>query len=319
MLRRLRKNKYIIDLVSNVHLDIKNFIYPLFIVEGKNIKEEIKSMKGIYRFSIDLVLKEIEECINLGIRNFLLFGVEDRKDDQGSWAYSREGIISKAIKEIRKVFNQDVVIFADVCLCSYTTSGQCGIVVDGYVDNSKTLEVLQKVSLVYAESGVDFVAPSAMMDYQVKAIRSILDENGFEKVGIMSYSTKFNSAFYGPFREAANSAPKVGNRSSYQADYRNAKLAILETIRDVEEGADIVMVKPALAYLDIISKIKEKVLVPVAAYNVSGEYSMIMNSENWQSLMLEVLYAIKRAGADIIISYFAKTLGVLSKEGSVKF
>lgn len=306
MLRRLRKSKYIIDLVSNVKLDIKNFIYPLFVVKGENVKEEIKAMKGIYRFSIDNLIKEIEECMDLGIRNFLLFGVESRKDEKARWAYGKDAVIPEAIRKIKENFGDEVVIFADVCVCSYTDTGQCGIIVNGYVDNDKTLEILNRISLVYAESGVDFVAPSAMMDYQVKSIRKALDENGFSLVGIMSYSTKFNSAFYGPFREAADSAPKIGDRSSYQLDYRNAEIAVLESIKDVEEGADIVMVKPALAYLDIIAKIKEKVSIPLAAYNVSGEYSMIRSCENWQKLMYEVLYAIRRAGADIIISYFAK-------------
>ncbi|MFN4219322.1 MAG: porphobilinogen synthase [bacterium] len=314
MLRRLRKNKHLIDLTSNVKLDLRNFIYPLFAVEGENVKEEIKTMKGIYRFSIDNLIREMEECLRLGIRNFLLFGVESRKDENARWAYEKDGIVPKAIRKIREIFGDEVVIFADVCVCSYTNTGQCGVIVNGYVDNDKTLEILNRISLVYAESGADFVAPSAMMDYQVKSIRKVLDENGFNWVGIMSYSTKFNSAFYGPFREAADSAPKAGDRSSYQLDYRNVEIAILESVKDAEEGADIVMVKPALAYLDVITKIKERILVPLAAYNVSGEYYMIRNSENWEKLMIEVLYAIKRAGADVIITYFAKDFARILKE-----
>jgi len=313
MLRRLRKNKHIINLVSNVNLNVQNFIYPLFIVDGKNRKEEIPSMKGIFRFSIDKVMEEIEECLNLGINNFLLFGVEERKDELGTWAYRNDGIIPTAIKTIKEKFNE-AVLFADVCLCQYTVSGQCGVVVNDYVDNSKTLELLNKISIVYAQAGVDFVCPSSMMDFQVKSIREALDKNGYENVGIMSYSTKFNSAFYGPFRIAADSAPKIGDRSSYQLDYKNPNLAILETLKDVEEGADIVMVKPALAYLDIISKIKERILIPLAAYNVSGEYTIIVNSQmDTEKLMLEVLLAIKRAGADIIISYFAKDFAKIQK------
>lgn len=313
MLRRLRKNKNIIDLVSNVNLNVQNFIYPLFIVDGKNRKEEIPSMKGIFRFSIDKVMEEIEECLNLGITNFLLFGVEERKDELGTWAYRTGGIIPTAIKTIKEKFNE-AVLFADACLCQYTISGQCGVVVNNYVDNSKTLELLNKISIVYAQAGVDFVCPSSMMDFQVKSIREALDKNGYENVGIMSYSTKFNSAFYGPFRTAADSAPKIGDRSSYQLDYKNPNLAILETLKDVEEGADILMVKPALAYLDIISKIKERILIPLAAYNVSGEYTMIINSTmDTEKLMLEVLFAIKRAGADIIISYFAKDFAKIQK------
>lgn len=313
MLRRLRKNKHIINLVSNVNLNVQNFIYPLFIVDGKNRKEEIPSMKGIFRFSIDKVMEEIEECLNLGINNFLLFGVEERKDELGTWAYRNDGIIPTAIKTIKEKF-YEAVLFADVCLCQYTVSGQCGVVVNDYVDNSKTLELLNKISIVYAQAGVDFVCPSSMMDFQVKSIREALDKNGYENVGIMSYSTKFNSAFYGPFRIAADSAPKIGDRSSYQLDYKNPNLAILETLKDVEEGADIVMVKPALAYLDIISKIKERILIPLAAYNVSGEYTMIVNSQmDTEKLMLEVLFALKRAGADIIISYFAKDFAKIQK------
>jgi porphobilinogen synthase len=314
MLRRLRKNKKIIDLVSNVDLSVKNFIYPLFLVDGENKVLEIPSMNGIYRFSIDKTLSEIERCLSLDISSFMLFGVEERKDDVGSWAYRDDGIVPKAIKAIKDRFGKDVVIFADVCLCQYTSHGQCGIVVDDFVDNGKTLEVLGKVALVYANSGADFVCPSAMMDHQVKAIREVLDSNGFGMVGIMSYSTKFYSVFYEPFRDAADSAPKFGDRSSYQVDYRNSSLAILETLKDVEEGADIVMVKPALAYLDIIYRIKQEVFIPVAAYNVSGEYSMVMNSKmNVEKVMLEVLYAIKRAGADIIISYFAPYVAKIFK------
>ncbi|MEN3015545.1 MAG: porphobilinogen synthase [bacterium] len=315
MLRRLRKNRKIINLVSNVFIHPQNFIYPFFIIEGKKIKQEIPSMKGIYRLSIDYVLKEIEKCLELGIGNFILFGVEHRKDEKGSWAYKREGIIPKAIRKIKQTFGDEITLFADVCICQYTNTGHCGIIVDGKVDNSKTLEILSKVALVYAEEGVDFVCPSSMMDLQVKYIRQTLDENNFLNVGIMSYSTKFSSVFYTPFREAADSAPKFGDRSTYQLDYKNANLAILETLKDVEEGADIVMVKPALAYLDIIYQIKQKVLVPVAAYNVSGEYSLIVNSNmDTEKLMLEVLYAIKRAGADIIISYFAKDYAQLYKK-----
>lgn len=304
-----------LNLVSNVYLSPANFIYPIFVSENVNQREEIASMPGIYRFSIDGMLKEVEECLNIGISNFLLFGVESRKDESGYWAYHEDGIVPKAIRKLREVYEDQIGIFTDVCICQYTTSGHCGIIVNGTIDNDRTLEVLSRISVVYASMGADFVCPSSMMDYQVKAIRRALDENGFNMVGIMSYSTKFNSAFYGPFRSAADSAPKFGDRSSYQLDYRNSESAILETLKDVEEGADIVMVKPALAYLDIISKIKERILIPLAAYNVSGEYTMIIRSGlDLDRTILEVLYSIKRAGADIIISYFAKYLFSRMKE-----
>ncbi|MCS6955644.1 MAG: porphobilinogen synthase, partial [Candidatus Calescibacterium sp.] len=306
---RMRKNKNIINLVSNVYLSPGNFIYPLFIVDGKNRKEEISSMPGVYRFSIDCLLEEIDVCLSVGINSFMLFGVEDRKDEFGSWAYRDDAIIPTAIKKLRDVYKDDVTLFADVCLCQYTVSGHCGLINNGVIDNNKTLEILNKISVVYASSGADFVCPSSMMDYQVRSIRKALDDAGFDMVGIMSYSTKFNSSFYGPFRDAALSKPQFGDRSSYQLDYRNSSLAIWESLKDVEEGADIIMVKPALAYLDIISKIKERIFVPLAAYNVSGEYSMIINSGlDVEKVTMEILHSIKRAGADIIISYFAKDL-----------
>ncbi len=308
--RRLRKNKNIIKLVSEVNLNVSNFIYPLFIKDnGEN--EEIASMKGIYRISLNNLLTEIEECLNLGIKNFILFGVEYRKDKFAKYAYE-DSIIVKAISLLKEKYRDDVLLFADVCLCEYTDTGHCGIINDNnYVDNDLSLGLLGKVALAYAQAGVDFVAPSSNMDFQVAYIRKVLDSFGYVNVGIMAYSAKFNSVFYSPFREAANSAPKFGDRSSYQISYLNSKQALNRILKDIQEGADIVMVKPALAYLDIIYQAKQLISTPLAAYNVSGEYTMIKNSKDFideEKLILEILLAIKRAGADIIISYFSKII-----------
>jgi porphobilinogen synthase len=312
--RRLRKSKNIIKLVSEVNLNINNFIYPLLIKRfGEN--EEISSMKGIFRISIDNLLKEVNECLNLGIRNFILFGVEDRKDKFGKYAYDKDSIVVKSIDLLKKEFKDDILLFADVCLCEYTDSGHCGVVdINNYVDNDLTLELLGKASLAYAQAGVDFVAPSSNMDFQVAYIRKLLDKLGYYNVGIMAYSAKFNSVFYSPFREAADSAPKFGDRSSYQISPLSPKQAINRILKDIEEGADIVMVKPALAYLDIIYQAKQLINRPLAVYNVSGEYAMIKNVSNFideEKLILEILLSIKRSGADIIISYFTKSLPYL--------
>jgi porphobilinogen synthase len=337
-LRRLRKNENLRKLFSETKLSISDFVMPYFVIEGKNVKQEINSMPGIFRYSIDQLLKEVEEIYKLGTIAVLLFGVPDRKDEIGSYAYSKDGIVQKAIKAIKKEI-PDIVVITDVCLCSYTTHGHCGILkkrpwsmvnsprsmvnsqqkknrglwpVDhGPIDNDATLEVLAKIALSHAEAGADIVAPSAMMDEQVQAIRKILDKNGFKDVAIMSYSAKYASSFYGPFREAADSSPKFGDRKSYQMNYCNIKEALREIETDINEGADIVMVKPALSYLDVIRAIKEKFNVPLAAYNVSGEYSMVKAAaqKNWldeKSVALEILTSIKRAGADIIITYWAK-------------
>jgi porphobilinogen synthase len=320
-LRRLRKNENLRKLFSETKLSISDFVMPYFVIEGKNVKQEINSMPGIFRYSIDQLLKEVEEIYKLGVLSVLLFGVPNRKDEIGSYAYSKDGIVQKAIKAIKKEI-PDIVVITDVCLCSYTTHGHCGLLSFSrkkesnqrktyYIDNDATLEVLAKIALSHAEAGADIVAPSAMMDGQVQAIRKILDKNGFKDVAIMSYSAKYASSFYGPFREAADSSPKFGDRKSYQMNYCNIKEALREIETDINEGADIVMVKPALSYLDVIRAIKEKFNVPLAAYNVSGEYSMVKAAaqKNWldeKSVALEILTSIKRAGADIIITYWAK-------------
>ncbi|MCM8784937.1 MAG: porphobilinogen synthase [Candidatus Omnitrophica bacterium] len=326
-LRRLRKTETLRKIFSETKLSISDLIMPYFVVEGKNIKEPIKSMPGIFRYSIDNLLNEIEDIYNLGIFAILLFGVPEKKDDSGKNAYDKNGIVQKAVKIIKKEI-QDIIIITDVCLCSYTNHGHCGILsstsnfqssVSPVIDNDATLEILSEIALSHAESGADIVAPSSMMDGQVKIIRETLDKNGFFDVIIMSYSAKYASNFYGPFREAANSFPKFGDRKSYQINYHNLKEALREVEQDINEGADIVMVKPALAYLDVIMMVKEKFNIPVVAYNVSGEYSMIKAASEKEYLdeknvVLEILTSIKRAGADLIITYWAKEIAKWLKE-----
>ncbi|MCM8823583.1 MAG: porphobilinogen synthase [Candidatus Omnitrophica bacterium] len=334
-LRRLRRNESIRELVSQTQISIKDLIAPYFVIEGRDKRERIRSMPGVFRLSIDNLLKDIKETKDLGIKAIILFGIPDKKDETASEAYSKDGIIQKAIKAIRKNF-KDIVIITDVCLCGYTPHGHCGIIkgVDGLsfmvdgrqkkkshklstvnyqpeIDNDQTLKILAKIALSHAEAGCDFVAPSAIMDGQVKAIREALDENGFGDTGILAYSAKYASNFYGPFREAVGSFPQFGDRKSYQMDYRNSSDALREIEEDIKEGADIVMVKPALAYLDIIYKAKHKFNVPIAAYNVSGEYSLVeigasKGIVDKRQLIIEILTSIKRAGADLIITYHAK-------------
>jgi porphobilinogen synthase len=287
-----------------------DFIYPLFIVEGANIKKEISSMPGQFQMSIDNVLRECEELENLGISSILLFGIPETKDEIGSGAYDKNGIVQKALREIKKRF-PEMLVMTDVCLCEYTSHGHCGVVESGYVQNDGTLELLAAEAVSHAENGADIVAPSDMMDGRVAAIRRKLDENGFAETPIMAYSAKFSSAFYAPFREAAESAPQFGNRQSYQMGSGNSDEAMREIALDIAEGADVVMVKPALSYLDLIRRTKDNFNIPIAAYNVSGEYSMIKAAEEkgWidgEKVMMEVLTSIKRAGADVIITYFAK-------------
>jgi porphobilinogen synthase len=309
-LRRLRKNAVLRDMFRETVLTKKDFIFPLFIVEGNNIKKEIGSMPNIFQMSVDAAVKECEELLNLGIKAVILFGIPEHKDETGSSAYTENGIIQKAIKAIKKSFPEMLVI-TDVCLCEYTSHGHCGVIEDGDVQNDKTLELLAEEALSHARSGADIIAPSDMMDGRVGRIRRILDENNFTEIPIMAYSAKYASAFYGPFREAAESAPQFGDRKSYQMDAGNSDEAMREIAQDISEGADVVMVKPALAYLDIIRRAKDEFNLPVAAYNVSGEYAMIKaaGARGWideKRAMLEMLLSIKRAGANVIITYFAK-------------
>jgi len=308
--RRMRIKDSIRELVRETKLSVENFVYPIFVVPYQEAKEPIDSMPGQFRLGYKNLLEEVREIRDLGIRAILLFGIPEYKDEFGSYAYDKNGVVQNAIKMIKDKF-PEITLITDVCLCSYTTHGHCGIVKDGKVLNDETLEILSKVAISHAKAGVDIVAPSAMMDHQVKAVRKALDDEGYIDVGIMSYSAKFFSSFYGPFRQAADSSPKFGNRASYQMDYANAREAIIEVEMDIIEGADIVMVKPALSYLDIIYAISKKFNVPVAAYNVSGEYAMIKaaSEKGWineKDIVIEILTSIKRAGASIIITYFAK-------------
>lgn len=308
-MRRLRSSERIRDLVSEVSLSEKNFIYPIFVKEGISKKEPIARMPGQFRYPLDDLGEVIGRCEDAGISGVLLFGVPKDKDAAGSQAYKRDGVVQGAIKKIKEL--SDIAVFSDVCLCQYTQHGHCGVLDGMNVDNDRTLELLKKIAVSHARSGADYVAPSAMMDGQVAAIREALDKEGFNDTGIMSYSAKFASSFYSPFREAAGSAPQFGDRKSYQMDYRSPSQALREIELDINEGADIILVKPALPCLDIIQKAKEKYNVPLAAYQVSGEYSLLKSGILDKEALHESLTAIKRAGADIIISYAALELGEL--------
>lgn len=308
---RLRSTKSLRSLNSEYTLNTKDLIYPLFIKSGNNIKKEVKSMPDIFQFSLDRVFYEIEYLLNHNVDKFILFGITDKKDEFGLDALSDNGIIQKSLKEIKKRF-PEILIITDLCMCEYTSHGHCGILNDGKLDNDVTLEYLQKQAVSHANFGADIIAPSGMIDNAVKHIRNSLDENNHKNIPIMSYSAKFASNFYGPFRYAAESAPQHGDRKSYQMSYENRREALKEVELDIEEGADIVMVKPALSFLDIIRDVKNAVNLPVAAYNVSGEYSMVKAASklNWideSKVRHEILTSIKRAGADMIITYFAKS------------
>ncbi len=316
-LRRLRENEKLRALVRETSISISKLIYPLFVVPGKNIKKEISAMQGNFHFSIDKIIEETGKIHELGIPAILLFGIPEHKDSKGSGAYAQKGIVQQAVKAIKKSY-PDMIVITDVCLCEYTSHGHCGIIENKKVLNDPSLELIAKTALSHAEAGADMVAPSDMMDGRIKAIRKILDENKFSNIPIMSYAAKYASSFYGPFREAAGSAPEFGDRRSYQMDPPNAREAEREVELDIMEGADIIMVKPALAYLDIIYRIKNKFNYPVAAYNVSGEYSMIKAAaaKGWideKKITMEIITAITRAGADIIITYHAKNLAVWLK------
>jgi len=302
-------------LVRQTSVSVDDLVYPLFVREGEGIKEPIKSMTGCYHFSPDTIAAEAAEVASLGIPAVLLFGLPGMKDEIGSEAWAENGVVQRAIRQIKKAA-PELLVVTDVCLCEFTSHGHCGVIKDGKVDNDPTCELLAKTALSHAQAGADIVAPSDMMDGRVRYIREALEENGFENVAIMSYAAKYASAFYGPFRDAAESAPAFGDRRTYQMDPSNADEAMAEIALDIEEGADIVMVKPALAYLDIICRARQRFDCPIAAYNVSGEYMMV-NAAGDQGLvdreatMMEVLTAIKRAGADIVITYFAKELSKL--------
>jgi porphobilinogen synthase len=297
-------------MVRETYIRVDDLIYPLFVKHGKGEKEPIPSMVGHYRLSVDELVKETAEVLSLGIPGVILFGLPKKKDELGSEAYARDGIVQQAVAAVKDKV-PELVILTDVCLCEYTDHGHCGIIKDGLVDNDATLEILSHIALSHAEAGADFVAPSDMMDGRIRAIRDALDTDGFKDTGILAYAVKYASSFYGPFREAADCAPQFGDRASYQMDPANAREALKEASIDVEEGADIIMIKPALPYLDIIHQVRTRINLPVAAYNVSGEYAMVKAADQrgWiegKKVMMEMLLSIKRAGADLILTYFAK-------------
>ena len=309
-MRRLRSSASMRRLVRETKVSVDDLVYPLFVREGEGIKEPIKSMDGCFHFSPDTIVAEAAEVASLGIPAVLLFGLPGEKDEIGSQAWAENGVVQRAIRGIKKE-TPDLLVVTDVCLCEFTDHGHCGVIKDGKVDNDPTCELLAKMALSHAQAGADIVAPSDMMDGRVKYIREALEENGFENIPIMSYAAKYASAFYGPFRDAAESAPAFGDRRTYQMDACNADEAMAEIALDIEEGADIVMVKPALAYMDIIYRARQRFDCPIAAYNVSGEYMMVKSSaaaglSDEEATMMEVLTSLKRAGADILITYFAK-------------
>ena len=309
-LRRLRRSASLRKMAQETRLSVSDLVYPLFVIEGRNVRAEIDPMPGIYQLSVDKLAPEVEEVADLGVPAVLLFGIPARKDAHGTDAYAPGGIVQEAVRAIKGAA-PDLMVITDVCLCEYTDHGHCGVVMDGGVDNDRTLELLTRTAVSHAQAGADMVAPSAMMDGQVGAIRSALDAEAFAETPIMAYSAKYESSLYGPFRAAAGATPQFGDRSGYQMDPASARQAMREIEADIAEGADIVMVKPALTYLDVISRAREAFACPIAAYNVSGEYAMVKAAaqNEWldgQRVTVEVLTAIKRAGADIIISYHAK-------------
>ena len=311
--RKLRSSALMRNLIKDVYLTKEDLIYPIFVEEGENIKTEIASMPGIFRFSIDRIDEELQEIVKLGIKSILLFGIPKHKDECATSSYDDNGIVQQAIRYIKKNY-PEILVIGDVCCCEYTSHGHCGVLDEnGYVKNDETLKILSKIALSYAKAGVDIIAPSDMMDGRIEKINEILENNGYFDVALMSYAVKYSSAYYGPFRDAADSAPKFGDRKTYQMDFRNSVDALPEVAEDVRQGADIIIVKPALSYSDIMMKVKENFNVPVVAYNVSGEYSMVKaaSKNGWideEKIVMEQMYGFKRAGATAIITYFAKDI-----------
>lgn len=308
-MRRLRASEQLRRMVEETTLNAADFIYPMFVAAGADKKQEIAAMPGIFRFPVDQAVREAERVARLGIRAVLLFGIPDTKDEMGSSGYDDDGVVQRAVRALKKAV-PDLVVITDVCLCEYTSHGHCGVVADGTIVNDPTVELLARMALSHARAGADMVAPSDMMDGRIGLIRRALDAEGFTDIPIMSYAAKYASGFYGPFREAAGSAPAFGDRRSHQMDPPNVREALREVALDVEEGADIIMVKPALAYLDVISLVRDRFDLPIAAYSVSGEYAMVKAAANngWidgERVMMEILLSVKRAGADLIITYFA--------------
>jgi len=320
-MRRLRMKETIRGMVEETRLDVGDFIYPMFVVFGTDKKEEIPAMPGIFRLSADRLVREAQRVRRLGIRAVLLFGIPETKDEMGSPGYDDNGVVQTAVRTLKEGV-EDLVVITDVCLCEYTSHGHCGIVADGAIINDPTVELLARMAVTHARAGADMVAPSDMMDGRIGSIRRALDEEGFTDIPIMSYAAKYASGFYGPFREAAGSAPAFGDRRSHQMAPTNVREALREVALDVEEGADIIMIKPALAYLDVISLVRDRFDLPIAAYSVSGEYAMVKAAaqQGWidgERVMMEILVSIKRAGADLIISYFApEAAEILSRPAS---
>ena len=319
--RRLRTNSVIRSLVRENSLSTEDFIYPVFIVEGNNIKREIRSLKGNYHWSVDKLEELVKELNEAKVKSVILFGIPEHKDCVGSEAYNDDGIVQKAIRKLKEL-DSNLYIITDVCMCEYTNHGHCGILNNNNVDNDKTLVYLGEIALSHVKAGADMVAPSDMMDGRIGYIREVLDKNGFENIPIMSYAAKYSSAFYGPFREAAGSAPSFGNRKGYQMDPANSREAIAEIEADLNEGADIIMVKPAMSYLDIVKEAREKINAPICVYNVSGEYAMVKNAGEvgliYEKLVaLEMLLSMKRAGAKMIITYYALEAAKWLKEDEI--
>lgn len=319
--RRLRGSETLRRMVRETRMDKSSLIYPMFVREGVNVEEEIPSMEGQYRYSVDRMSFALEALQQAGVNSVMFFGIPEHKDEMGSGAYAEDGIVQRALKEARRNFPQ-MYLITDVCMCEYTSHGHCGVLCGHEVDNDETLKLLAKTALSHVEAGADMVAPSDMMDGRVRAIRECLDEAGHTGVPIMSYAVKYASAFYGPFREAAGSAPAFGDRKSYQMDFHNSREGVKEALLDQEEGADIIMVKPALSYLDMISRVKQEVHTPVAAYSVSGEYAMVKAAARLgyieeEKIICEMAASTYRAGADIYLTYFAKELAKFMDEGRI--
>ena len=315
-LRRLRRTPAIRDLLQETRLSVKDLVCPVFIQEGIDEPKEIELMPGIFRVPLKNLARDVQELYDLGLKTFLIFGIPKIKNDKATSAYSKDGIVQQSVKSLKQNFGEKIVTITDVCLCQYTSHGHCGIIKNKVADNDTSLKVLDKVATSHAEAGVDFVAPSAMMDGQVKSIRNALDNANFINVGIIGYSAKLSSNLYTPFRDASHSTPEFGDRKTYQMPFHNTNEALQEIMMDVREGADIVMIKPALPYLDLIYRIRQSTLLPVCAYSVSGEYSIVKAAamEGWvneDELVMEFMTSIKRAGADIIVSYYAKRVGEL--------
>ncbi len=320
--RRLRGNEKIRKMARETRIDKSALIYPLFVKEGQNIKEEIPTMPGQYRYSLDCVSQKLEALLEAGVDKVMFFGIPEHKDEVGSQAYAQDGIIQKALEKARADFGDELYLLTDVCMCEYTSHGHCGLLKGQEVDNDPTLELLAKTALSHVEAGADMVAPSDMMDGRVGAIRRLLDKRGYQETPIMSYAVKYASAFYGPFRDAAGSAPSFGDRKSYQMDFHNRREAVKEALLDVEEGADIIMVKPAMSYLDIVREVKDSIHLPVAAYSVSGEYAMVKAGAKLgfieeDRIICEMAASAFRAGTDIYLTYFAEEIARFIEEGRI--